>query len=286
MPSSTREIKRKIKSVNSTMQITKAFELVSTAKLRRARIKLDASKYYFETIKNVVDEVIAQDRGTNSRFLLPSEHQKKLVIVVASDRGLCGGYNVNVIKKALEVGAGEETQYIAVGRKSYDYLRSRQYPIAESILYVSEKPTVEDSRYIARKAVQMFAAGEVDSVSLVYTSFVSTISQTPVVVPLLPLQHERSEAEEVRKSKRLTDYLPSQEQVLEQVIPHYVESLVFGAMIESAASEQAARRVAMESATENAEEIIEELTLTFNQARQAAITQEISEIVGGAEALK
>ncbi len=277
---STRDIRRKIKSVTSTMQITSAFELVSFAKLRRARKKLDASKRYFEELEAALKEVLASDTHLGNIFLEPTEAKKPLVIVITSDRGLCGGFNINAMKSAMEI---ERATYYTIGKKAADFVKTNKLPSAGSLDGVSEKPQYEHAHHVAKIAVGMFKEKTVDSVILVYSKFVSTISFAPTHLKLLPLTEGLMGMEE--EETEVLNFEPSKDEVLNLITPKYVASILFGAMIESSASEQAARRLAMESATGNAEEIIDELTLTYNQARQAAITQEISEIVGGAEAL-
>lgn len=283
--SGTRDIKRKIRSVNSTMQITKAMELVSTAKLKRARKRMDITKPYFDTIQKAVLEVLGSDQTIKTNYVSNKEVVKTLYIVITSDRGLCGGYNANVIKAALEnVKDRENAQFLAVGRRGNDVLTRHDFKIMDSFLYISEKPEHIHASQIAKIATDLYNKGEVDAIQLVYTRFASTISQVATRLQLLPI--ERPEIEEEDDLKEYIVYEPSPEEVLKYIIPKYIESTIYGGLIESAASEQAARRIAMESASDNAEEIIDELVLSYNQARQAAITQEISEIVGGAEALK
>lgn len=283
--SGTRDIKRKIRSVNSTMQITKAMELVSTAKLKRARKRMDITKPYFDTIQKAVLEVLGSDQTIKTNYVSNKEVVKTLYIVITSDRGLCGGYNANVIKAALEnVKDRENAQFLAVGRRGNDVLTRHDFKIMDSFLYISEKPEHIHASQIAKIATDLYNKGEVDAIQLVYTRFASTISQVATRLQLLPI--ERPENEEEDDLKEYIVYEPSPEEVLKYIIPKYIESTIYGGLIESAASEQAARRIAMESASDNAEEIIDELVLSYNQARQAAITQEISEIVGGAEALK
>ncbi|HSN65274.1 MAG TPA: ATP synthase F1 subunit gamma [Fusibacter sp.] len=284
MASSTRDIKRKIRSVNSTMQITKAFELVSTAKLKRARDRMDITKPYFDTIQTAVHDILSSDKSIKSKFVTSDVSKNPLYIVVTSDRGLCGGYNINAIKKALETARTyDNPKFIAVGKKSFDLLNQMGYNIIDSFLYISEKPEFSHASQVARAAMTLLETGEVDSIHFVYTRFISTMTQTATDLLLLPI--ERPVLSEDTKTE-IVNYEPSAEEVLRYIIPKYVESTIFGGLIESSASEQAARRLAMESASDNAEEIIEDLTLYYNRARQAAITQEISEIVGGAEALK
>jgi len=285
MASSTRDIKRKIRSVNSTMQITKAFELVSTAKLKRARDRMDITKPYFDTIQEAVQDILGADKSIKSQYVSNGESSKPLYIVVTSDRGLCGGYNINAIKKSIEnVTNKADAKFIAVGKKANDILRQHGYNVVDSFLYISEKPEFTHATQVAKAAMSLFKTGEVDAIHFVYTRFVSTISQMATDLLLLPI--ERAALSDEARGSEFVNYEPSAEEVLKYIIPKYVESTIYGGLIEASACEQAARRIAMENASDNAEEIIEELTLSFNQARQAAITQEISEIVGGAEALK
>ncbi len=293
----SRDIKRKIRSVNSTKQITKAMELVSTAKLKRAKDKVDITKPYFKQVVDTVQEIVKGEKSLKHEYLSYREVKKTLYIVVAADRGLCGGYNVNVAKKALE-GVSDKSAacFITVGKKTRDFFTKMNCEIVKDYLYISEKPSYGDAQDIARRALRMYETEQADAIKLVYTRLISTISQVPEVLNLLPAvlpEAEVAEPEVVAHGEtvevpdlKFTTYEPSAEAVLSYLIPKYIESTIFGALIESAACEQAARRVAMESASDNADEMIEELTLTYNQARQSAITQEISEIVSGAEALK
>lgn len=285
MASSTRDIKRKIKSVNSTMQITKAFELVSTAKLKRARDRLDATKPYFETLQGAVDEALGADRAAQSRYLESEAIKKPLYILVTSDRGLCGGYNINASKAALDTET-EAATYIAVGKKGAEFLAQQKCEISETFLYISERPEFHDAAQVAKVALELYDSGAVDAIILVYTRFMSTISQVPTQLRLLPIERMTTRDSGGEIEDEVVSYEPSPEAVIAHIVPKYVESTIYGGLVESSASEQAARRIAMENASDNAEEIIDELTLSFNRARQAAITQEISEIVGGAEALK
>ena len=289
MAGGTRDIKRKIRSVNSTMQITKAMELVSTAKLKRARDRMDITKPYFDIVQKTVRDILKSDKNMRSRYIQKEPMKKPLVIVVTSDRGLCGGYNANAIKKALHAGEKyDDPRYIVIGKKALDALNRTKLEIVDQFLYISEKPEFIHASQLAEVAMSLFHSGEVDGIEFIYTRFVSTISQQATSLQLLPIsvEDEDEEASGEEEAFEFMNYEPSPEAVLKFIVPKYVESTIFGGLIESSASEQAARRIAMESATDNAQDIIEELVLSYNQARQAAITQEISEIVGGAEALK
>ncbi|MBN2260200.1 MAG: ATP synthase F1 subunit gamma [Clostridiales bacterium] len=279
----SRDIKRKIKSVNSTMQITKAMKLVSTAKLKKTRDRVDITKPYFETVLDTVTEIVASKKNLKHDYLEERAIRKTLYIVITSDRGLCGGYNINALKEAVkDVESQEKATFITIGKKAYDYLRNRNYDIFRNELGISENPTFSDAQSIARESLRLFEREEVDEIKLIYTRLISTMSQEVTLLKLLPIEKR----EDIVIVDEFVNYDPSPEVVLDYLIPKYMESTIYGALVESAASEQAARRIAMESATDNAQEMIDELVLSFNQARQAAITQEISEIVSGAEALK
>lgn len=278
-----RDIKRKIKSVNSTKQITKAMELVSTAKLKRNKDVLEKTKPYYREVLGTVKSILSSERGLKHEFITARAVRKTLYIVVAGDRGLCGGYNINVLKKAAQDIGTNKADVIAVGKKGVDFFKKIHLEPLHVYLGIAEKPSFLDAQDIARKALRLYAQEDVGVIKLVYTRMESTISQVPEVIQLLPVDIEAAMAHE---DPILINYEPSPEEVLEYLIPKYIESTIYGGLVEASASEQAARRLAMENASDNAQEMIESLTLTFNQARQAAITQEISEIVGGANALE
>lgn len=280
-----REIKRRIKSVKSTRQITRGMGLVATAKLRRARNRYDATRPYFEKIISTIQDIAKHSGKVKHPYLLQKDVKNELYIIITSDRGLCGGYNINLIKEILShFEKGREYTFMVVGGKGRDYLKRRGYKVEKEFLQVSEKPGFSDAAEISRAALEMFNEGKGDRVNLAYTRFISTISQKPRIMTLLPVPVEQKENEEDMRD--LMTYEPSPEEVIELVIPKYVQSAVYGALVEAAASEQAARRVAMDAATDNANEMINDLVLSYNRARQEIITREISEIVGGAEALK
>ncbi len=287
MPQGLNDIKRRIKSVNSTMQITKAMELVSTSKLKRARVRLDKSKPYFETVLESIKDVLANAKGIKHPFLEKREVKNTLYILITSDKGLAGGYNANVNKLLQnEIKDKEAAKIITVGVKGRDYFRRRGYNVIESLTGISETPEASDARHIGEKAIDLYRTGEVDEIKIVYTQFKSTISYVPEIITLLPATFEEKEISLDNKGYRsLTRFEPSEEAVLDYLIPKYIGSTIYGAMIEASASESGSRRLAMENATDNADEMIKSLELVKNRARQAAITQEISEIVSGAEAL-
>ena len=287
MPQGLNDIKRRIKSVNSTMQITKAMELVSTSKLKKARIRLDKSKPYFTNVLESIKDVLANARGIKHPFIDKRDVKNTLYILLTSDKGLAGGYNANVNKLLQnDIKDIETAKIITVGTKGRDYFRKRGYNVIESFTGISESPEASDAMHIGEKAISLYVNGEVDEIKIVYTHFRSTISYIPAIIKLLPATFEEKEKSLGDKGhKTLTIFDPSEETVLDYLIPKYIISTMYGAMIEASASEAGSRRMAMENATDNADEIINELELVKNRARQAAITQEISEIVGGAEAL-
>jgi F-type H+-transporting ATPase subunit gamma len=274
-----KEIKTRIKSVESTKQITKAMELVSSSKFRKAKEKAESARPYFNTLYNTVQDIAKNTGGSKNIFLTEKEVNNVCYIVVAGDRGLAGGYNSNILKAVLNHNQAQTAKVISVGKKAKESLSKRGYEIIDSIESV-EDAVYEDASRVAQITMDAYKNGEVDEVNLVYTEFVSALTQEPKVVRLLPLTIDKTE--EVIKGKSAVEYLPSADAVLGYVLPKYVSGSVYGAIAESYASEQAARRTAMESATDNANDMISKLELVYNRARQAAVTQEISEIVAGA----
>lgn len=279
-----KEIKTRIKSVESTKQITKAMELVSSSKFRKAKERAESSRPYFNTLYNTVQDIAKNTSNSRNVFLKERKVNNVCYIVIAGDRGLAGGYNSNILKAVLahnKLGTGK---FIPVGKKAKESLSKRGYEVMDYIESV-EKCVYEDANRVAKAAMEAYKNGEVDEVNLVYTEFISALSQEPKIVKLLPVTIDNTNTEiEVKKSKAAVQYLPSADAVLGYILPKYVSGSVYGAIAESFASEQAARRTAMESATDNANEMISKLELVYNRARQAAVTQEISEIVGGAAA--
>jgi F-type H+-transporting ATPase subunit gamma len=285
MAVNSKEIKSRIKSVNSTMKITKAMELVATAKLRKSRAQLDRTRPYSLAVIESIQEILANSGKIKHPFLDAREVKKRLFIVLASDRGLCGGYNTNINKLVeSQVSDLSSVKLLIVGNKARNYFARRNYDIVDSFSGISEAPIFSDAKHIGEIALDLFKRGEVDEVNVVYTHFKSTISYDPKVLKLLPAEGLKEDSQK-DKRQALIEYEPSAEVVLGYLVPKYVFGAMYGALIEASASEQGARRVAMESATDNAEELIKDLDLLKNRARQAAITQEITEIVSGANAL-
>ena len=281
-----KEIKTRIKSVESTKQITKAMELVSSSKFRKAKERAESARPYFNTLYNTVQDIAKNTSNSRNVFLKERKVNNVCYIVIAGDRGLAGGYNSNILKAVIahnKLGTGK---VITVGKKAKESLSKRGYEVIDYIESV-ENCVYEDANRVAQTAMEAYKNGEVDEVNLVYTEFISALSQEPKIVKLLPVTIDNTNTEkEVKKGKAAVQYLPSADAVLGYVLPKYVSGSVYGAIAESFASEQAARRTAMESATDNANEMISKLELVYNRARQAAVTQEISEIVGGAAAAK
>ena len=278
-----KDIKRRIKSVESTMQITKAMELVASSKLRKAKEKVENSRPYFNTLYDTMRKISRSTKGLKSQFTVDRDTGKKGYIVVAGDRGLAGGYNSNVLKTAVSHMDNQKYPVIAVGKKSMDFFNKRGYPLHGKFSSGAESIDVAEIHQISEEASALYKSGEIDELYIVFTKFVSTLTQEPQIIKLLPLKFDDEGA--AAKSS-LTVYEPSPEGVFDYLVPKYIDGIIFGAIVESFASEQGARRTAMESATDNAEDMIGSLQLKYNRARQATITQEISEIVAGAEALK
>ena len=283
-----KEIKTRINSVNSTKQVTKAMELVASSKMRKAKDRALAARPYFGTMYNTVRDIATNTRGVRNVFLKQREVKNRCYIVVAGDRGLAGGYNSNIMKLALSHMGGKKEKLMTVGKKSTEFFAKRGYDILRSTESV-EKCDYDETLAFAQEAMDLYKKGEVDEVYMVYTEFVSPLTQEPKLLKVLPLAFEKEENNETReqaaKGARV-QYLPSAEVVLGHIIPKYVSGVVYGGVIESFASEQAARRTAMSSATDNADEMLSNLELSYNRARQSAVTGEIIDIVGGVEALK
>ena len=282
-----KEIKTRINSVNSTKQVTKAMELVASSKMRKAKDRALAARPYFGTMYNTVKDIATNTRGVRNVFLKQREVKNRCYIVVAGDRGLAGGYNSNITKLTLSHMDGKKEKVMTVGKKSTEFFSKRGYDILKSTESV-EKCDYNEAIAFAQEAMDLYKKGEIDEVYMVYTEFVSPVTQNPKLLKVLPLafEEENKETKEQAAKKARVQYLPSAEVVLGHIIPKYVSGIVYDGIIESFASEQAARRTAMSSATDNADEMLSNLELSYNRARQSAVTQEITEIVGGVEALK
>lgn len=282
MSGGMREIKRRIKSVGSTRQITKAMNLVASSKLNKSKERFVQIHPFAQMTQNVISQIAGGATNLNHPYIKKRPVNKATVIVLAGDRGLCGGYNVSVCQSAVAAADGVECEFITVGSKAYEYFKSRNRAVVRDIRGISENPTYNDARSIGEDVLRRFAAGETDEVYLAYTMYHSTISYESTCVKLLPFDVEELAAGD-NADKGLTLYEPSPEAVLGYVLPKYINTVIYGAMAESALCEQSARMTAMDSATENANDMLDELNIKYNRARQGAITQEITEIIGGAE---
>ena len=282
---SMRDIKRRKGSVQSTQQITKAMKLVSTVKLQKAKQKAEQTTNYFDAMYNTVQNMLAKTKNIQHPYLQPSDSSKKLVIMITSNKGLAGGYNSNIIKLITQGDFNkEDVKIMAVGRKGKEAMSRYGYEIHKDCCEIIDGPTYEDARALAKEALELFAKGEVGELYLAYTHFKNTVSHIPTLVKLLPVEADANR-EVTEESNIPMNFEPREEEALQLIIPTYITSLIYGGMMESVASENGARMQAMDSATSNAEEIIGKLTLQYNRARQGAITQELTEIIAGAQAI-
>lgn len=281
---SMRDIKRRKQSISSTQQITKAMKLVSTVKLQKAKTRAEQADPYFNHMYKTVSSILAKSANINHPYLQAGESTKKAVVVITSNRGLAGGYNSNIVKLVTESGWDkEDVNVYAVGGKGLEALERRGYNIVVDASAVMENPTYADAAALCDKVLTAFAEGEVGEIYLAYTHFKNTVSHEPQLMKLLPV--EIDPAEEEPEDHVLMNYEPNEEEALSMIIPKYVTSLFYGALVEAVASENGARMQAMDSATSNAEEMIADLTLKYNRARQSSITQELTEIIAGANAI-
>ena len=289
-----RDIKRRKASIESTEQITKAMKLVATVKLQKSRAKAENSRLYFNMMYKTVQEMLKKSEGIDHEFLRVGSSAKKAIVVITSNRGLAGGYNANIVR--LVTGSGipaEDARIIAVGRKGRDALSRKGYEIASDHSDVINEPLFSDAMEITRELLAMFEKDEIGEIYLAYTSFKNTVSQVPKLMKLLPVDLEAVETEEALEESEglkadllLMNYEPNATEVLDAIIPKYMSSLIYGAFLEAVASENGARMTAMDSATNNAEDMIAKLSLQYNRARQGSITQELTEIIAGANAIE
>ena len=281
MAGSMKDIKLRIRSVQSTMQITKAMELVASSKLRHARERMEQARPYFETLQATLADIAAANTEFTSPYLARRPVKKTCYIVIAGDRGLAGGYNANLFKLVAQAAEGKECCVLLVGKKALEHFQRRGMSILTEAFSPVEDVTVSDCFSMSRLVAQGFLKGEFDEIHLCYTRFESMLTQTAKTVQMLPMAAPKPR--EDKRPRSLMLYEPSSEAVYDAIVPEYFAGLIWGAVCESEASEQAARRTAMDAASKNAGEMIENLNLRYNRARQAAITQEITEIVAGAE---
>ena len=279
---SMKDIKLRIRSVESTMQITKAMELVASSKLRRAKERQERCRPYFTELKRTLDGIEAATSDFSSPYQEIRPVKKRCFIVIAGDRGLAGGYNSNVFKAVEQMmQGGGPACVLPIGKRTVEFFRRRRIEMLTESFSEAASISVSDCFTISDLVSKGYLAGQFDEVSIVYTRFVSMLTQTPACECLLPL--EAHEVKRVSGVRPLVLYEPSPHAVYDAIVPHYLAGMIYGAMCESVASQLGARRTAMDAASKNAAEMIEDLSLRYNRARQGAITQEITEIVAGAE---
>ena len=287
---SMRDIKRRRTSIQSTQQITKAMKLVSTAKLQKARSRAEDSKAYFNCMYQTMTSLLAKAGNLDHPYVKSNGCEKKAIVVVTSNRGLAGGYNSNIVR--LITGSDfkkEDVRIYAVGGKGLELLKHRGYEVVADYSEIIEEPIYDDAKVVATRLLDDFAKGEIGEIYLAYTFFKNTVSHIPTLMKVLPVEAQEAEEgeEEANAVDKITpmNFEPEEEEAVRLLVPKYISSILYGAFIEAVASENGARMQAMDSATSNAEEMINDLELKYNRARQGAITQELTEIIAGAEAI-
>lgn len=280
---SMRDIKRRKSRIQSTLQITKAMKLVSTVKLQKAKKKSEETRPYFNYMHRTVSSILKRSGNRLHPYRKAPESSKKAVVVITSNRGLAGGYNANVVRLITESDLKrEDVSIYAVGHKGQEALERKGYPIVSEASAVVENPVYEDAAVISDRLLKAYQKEEIGEIYLAYTHFINTISREAKLVKLLPVDIDESAELD---SDVLMSYEPNEEEALSVIIPKYVTSLIYGALVEAAASENAARMQEMDASSNNAEEMIRDLSLKYNRARQGAITQELTEIIAGASAI-
>ncbi|MCO5386146.1 ATP synthase F1 subunit gamma [Desulfosporosinus sp.] len=276
------DIRRRIRSVRNMEQITKAMKMVSAAKLRKAQLKLNAARPYASQLQGVLERLAQAPVDIVHPLLKERTVQKVVYVLITSDRGLCGGYNANLIRKTagLIAETPQEVKLVTVGRKGRDFFRRGKIEFLAEFVALGDEPSYNQAKQIAQEVIRLYEQGEADEVYLLYTEFVTAMTQRPTQVKLLPIKQPEG------KQGKQYIFEPSPEAILTTLLPKYVETQIFRTILEGKASEQGARMTAMSSATDNAKDMIGRLSLAMNRARQAAITTEISEIVSGAAALE
>lgn len=281
---SMRDIKHRKESIQSTEQITKAMKLISTVKLQKSRTKAEESKPYFDLMYDTICSMLRKSGNIEHKYLKAGKSKKKAVIAITSNRGLAGGYNNNIVK--LVTGEGhltpEDTVIYAIGRKGRDSFQRKGYEIAADYSDVINEPMYRDASDITFELLDAFGQDKIGEIYLAYTSFKNTVTHVPTLKKLLPVEVEDTGD---KMDLVLMNYEPEEDEVLDSIIPKYMSSLIYGGLLEAVASENGARMTAMDSATNNAEEMIEDLSLAYNRARQGSITQELTEIIAGANAI-
>ena len=284
---SMRDIKRRKSSIQSTQQITKAMKLVSTVKLQKAKLHAEATDPYFNHMYQTVTSILAKSGNINHPYLTSGASDKIAVVVITSNRGLAGGYNANVTKLVTnnqDLLPKDKVEVFCIGSKGREALERNGYRIREDHSAIIEAPTYEDAAAVCARVLDAFARGEIGEIYLAYTHFKNTVVHVPKLMKLLPVEFSEEEIS-AADDKLIMNYEPNVEEALDLIIPKYVTSIFYGALVEALASENGARMQAMDSATSNAEDMISDLSLKYNRARQGSITQELTEIIAGAEAL-
>lgn len=283
---SMRDIKRRKSSIQSTQQITKAMKLVSTVKLQKAKTRAEQTVAYTNHMYQTVSSMLAKSGNVNHPYLVSGESKKKAVVAITSNRGLAGGYNSNIVKLIVNSDLPkEDVEIYAIGNKGLDAFTRKGFNIRYTDSELIESPTYSDAAALCREVLKDYTAGEIGEIYLAYTHFKNTVVHEPTLIKLLPVEIKTEEAAQAEGATAQMIYEPNEEEALNMIIPKYVTSLFYGALVEAVASENGARMQAMDSATSNAEEIISDLTLKYNRARQGAITQELTEIIAGASAI-
>ncbi|HCJ09399.1 MAG TPA: ATP synthase F1 subunit gamma [Lachnospiraceae bacterium] len=282
---SMRDIKRRKESVASTGQITKAMKLVSTVKLQKAKARAESNKPYFTMLYDTICSILARTGTIDHRYLRESDSKRKAVIAITSNRGLAGGYNNNIVKEITAAFAPEDTDIYAVGKKGLEGLSRKGYHIIEDYSEVMNEPLYADAIHIGKNVLASYENGEVGEIYLAYTGFKNTVVHEPKLIKLLPISVEEIMKDVEIDTLTLMNFEPEADEALDMIIPKYMNNIIYGAFVEAIASENGARMQAMDSATKNAEDMIDDLSLKYNRARQSSITQELTEIIAGAEAI-
>ncbi len=283
---SMRDIKRRKGSIQSTQQITKAMKLVSTVKLQRTKQRALNSKAYFSYMYNTVQSILSKAGTINHSYVTGNDSTNKAVIVISGNRGLAGGYNSNIVKLITKGDlADDELIMYTIGKKCREAFNRYGYVLADDYSYMIEAPDYVDAMRLSAVLLNQYRKGEIGEIYLAFTAFKNTVSHEPTLLKLLPVDQNDMSTDADDKDDVPMNFEPTEEEALELIIPKYVASIIHGAMIESVASENGARMQAMDSATSNAEEMIDKLTLQYNRARQGSITQELTEIIAGAQAI-
>mgnify|MGYP000171953754 CR=1 FL=1 len=283
---SMRDIKRRKESVTSTQQITKAMKLVATVKLQKAKARAERNKPYFHALYKTICSILSKTENIEHPYLKDNGSSRKAVIVITSNKGLAGGYNANIIREVTGAGFSvQDTDIYAIGRKGAEGLARKGYTILEDDSDAINEPLYKDAIDITNRVLESYTKGDVGEIYMAYTNFKNTVSQEATLIKLLPLNLDELPAEEEDDDGVLMNYEPEAEDALDMLIPKYISNLLYGAFVEALASENGARMQAMDSATTNADNMISDLSLKYNRARQASITQELTEIIAGSEAI-